>query len=188
MKTGTKSLLFGAHQFLIHPTCAAIAWRRMYGRWPRPWEAICILVHDWGYWGCPEMDGLRGEEHPRFGAELAARILHSRSTEAYGLCSGHSRHYAKKHGIPVSRLMAADKLAAVLPPWWVYVPLARLTGEIREYRDEAARYYRETGKGCSPDATDREWYSWLQGYMRSVAVQPIDEMGKVRAAMREASR
>lgn len=187
---GTKSLLFGAHQFLLHPLYVTVAWRRLYGRWPRWWEAICILVHDWGYWGCPEMDGPQGEQHPKRGAEIAQRVVYflgyddERACEAYWLAAGHSRHYARLVRIGPSALMAADKLGAVLPPWWIYVPMARATGEIREYRDEAARYYLETGKGCPPDATDREWYRWLQGYMRSVAVKPHDEMGAVRAARR----
>lgn len=48
MKIGTKSLLFGAHQFLIHPFWIAVAWNRLYGfpKDPRLW--IAFIVHDWG--------------------------------------------------------------------------------------------------------------------------------------------
>lgn len=33
MKVGTKSVLFGAHCFFIHPVFVAIAWIKLFG-WP----------------------------------------------------------------------------------------------------------------------------------------------------------
>jgi hypothetical protein len=50
MKIGTRSLLFGAHQFLLHPLCVAIAWTMLYGfpTDPRLWMAF--LIHDAGYY------------------------------------------------------------------------------------------------------------------------------------------
>lgn len=65
MNTGTKSLLVGAHQFLWHPVCVALAWRKLYGSLPsdpRVW--LVFALHDWGYWGCPNMDGTKGKMHP----------------------------------------------------------------------------------------------------------------------------
>ena len=49
MRLGTKSLLFGAHCFFVHPFCVLLAWIKMYGFPfdPRIW--IAILVHDSGY-------------------------------------------------------------------------------------------------------------------------------------------
>jgi len=72
MKTGTKSLLYGAHCFLLHPVFVAIAWIKLYGfPWdPRIW--IAFFVHDLGYWGKQNMDGPEGKIHP----ELGARIMH----------------------------------------------------------------------------------------------------------------
>jgi hypothetical protein len=72
MKIGTKSILFGAHQFLLHPVFVAWAWIKLYGfPWdPRVW--IAFFVHDLGYWGKPNMDGVEGETH----VELGARIMH----------------------------------------------------------------------------------------------------------------
>jgi len=72
MKIGTKSILFGAHQFLLHPVFVAWAWIQLYGfPWdPRVW--IAFFVHDLGYWGKPNMDGPEGETH----VELGARIMH----------------------------------------------------------------------------------------------------------------
>jgi hypothetical protein len=72
MKVGTKSVLYGAHCFLIHPIFVAAAWIKLYGfPWdPRLW--IAFFVHDLGYWGKPNMDGSEGETHP----ELGAKIMH----------------------------------------------------------------------------------------------------------------
>lgn len=72
MKVGTKSVLYGAHCFLIHPFFVAAAWIKLYGfPWdPRIW--ITFFVHDLGYWAKPNMDGPEGETHP----ELGAAIMH----------------------------------------------------------------------------------------------------------------
>lgn len=70
MKVGTKSVLFGAHCFLIHPIFVAVAWIKLYGfPWdPRLW--IAFFVHDIGYWGKPNMDGPEGETHVELGANI----------------------------------------------------------------------------------------------------------------------
>lgn len=72
MKIGTKSVLYGAHCFLLHPWFVAAAWVKLYG-WPwdpRIW--LAFFVHDLGYWGKPNMDGPEGETH----VELGAQIMH----------------------------------------------------------------------------------------------------------------
>ena len=72
MKTGTKSVLFGAHCFFLHPWFVAWAWIKLYG-FPldlRIW--IAFFVHDLGYLGKPNMDGPEGEAH----VELGAKIMH----------------------------------------------------------------------------------------------------------------
>ena len=67
MKVGTKSVLFGAHQFLIHPPFVALAWWKLYGFPfdPRLW--VAFYVHDIGYLGKPNMDGSEGESHVELG-------------------------------------------------------------------------------------------------------------------------
>jgi hypothetical protein len=72
MKVGTKSVLFGAHCFFLHPIFVAIAWIKLYGFPfdPRIW--IAFFVHDLGYWGKPNMDGPEGETH----VELGGKIMH----------------------------------------------------------------------------------------------------------------
>jgi hypothetical protein len=130
MNIGTKSILFGAHQFLIHPIFVFVAWWKLYGfpADPRLW--VAFFVHDLGYWGKPNMDGREGEKHVEFGAGLMCRLFGSEWGE---FCLYHSRYYAKRDNRPFSRLCVADKLVIILEPWWLYLPRVWLSGEIWEY-------------------------------------------------------
>ena len=132
MNVGTKSILFGVHQFLIHPIFVTRAWWILYRRWPALYEWAAIITHDLGYWGSPNMDGPEGENHPArmaawwyqfgaFGEKVATEIL------------GHSRFHAANNRLPLSKLFQPDKLAAALYPKWLYLLLGNLTGEIKEY-------------------------------------------------------
>ena len=60
MTVGTKSVLFGAHCFLIHGFFVARGWWTLWGfPWdPRLWTAF--FVHDLGYLGCREYGRKRG--------------------------------------------------------------------------------------------------------------------------------
>ncbi len=80
MTVGTKSVLFGVHQFIWHPATVVLAWRRLYGRWPGLYEFIAIACHDLGYIGCTDMDGPSGRRHPVRGAVIAAGIVRVIST------------------------------------------------------------------------------------------------------------
>ncbi len=92
MKVGTKSVLFGAHQFILRPLFVAAAWWKLYGfPWdPRLW--VAFFVHDLGYWGKPNMDGPEGERHVEFGARVM-RFLFDWYTrchhERFSRCSFH---------------------------------------------------------------------------------------------------
>lgn len=131
MKRGTKSLLFGCHQFILHPLTVVLAWHHLYHRWPTWRELVCIIVHDWGYWGCEHMDQGEGAVHPYRGANVVYRLF---GLEYFYLCLYHSRHMTKELGNkPVSALYYADKLSFVYTPWWLYVCIGVLTGEIFEY-------------------------------------------------------
>lgn len=70
MEIGTKSILFGAHQFILHPIFVFIAWWKLYGF---PWDLrlwVAFIVHDWGYWGKLNMDGKEGEKYVELGAKI----------------------------------------------------------------------------------------------------------------------
>jgi hypothetical protein len=180
MRIGTKSVLYGAHTFWIHPWFVAWAWTLLYGfPWdPRLW--VAFWVHDLGYFGKPNMDGEEGEQHPEFGA----RVMHALfdwgvetvlvpetfmitsvqrrwSREWYNFTRYHSRFLAKRDGMPYSRLCVADKLAISLTPAWLYLPLVRLTGEIHEYRKMAdVSRYSTTQK----QESEAKWYAAVREY------------------------
>lgn len=137
MKIGTRSLLFGYHQFLLHPLLVAWSWWRLYGfPWdPRLW--VAFLVHDWGYWGKPNMDGGEGEEHPWRGAYIMGWLFDPGFMDEPGdwfyLTLLHSRFYARRMGMPPSRLCWADKRVIAVTPAWLQVALMWPTGELKEY-------------------------------------------------------
>jgi hypothetical protein len=84
----------------------------------------------------------------------------------------HSRYFAKSLGLQPSRLCVADKLAIALTPAWLYLPMVRATGEIREYMAHAK--HRIVGNINITDeekqrvvsASEREWYAGVQSYCR----------------------
>lgn len=187
MRVGTKSVLFGAHQFLIHPLFVAWAWWRLYGfpRDPRLWVAFC--VHDLGYFGKRDMDGEEGETHIWLGAKMLGSLFDAEwpwnpvkctlgrvcdliwgtspyAASWYCFSFYHSRFQAKKYGANVSQLGIADKFSIVLTPAWLYLPLVRLTGEWREYVAQA-----RNGKYTSMNLDDRNglqsWYLSVQVYL-----------------------
>lgn len=164
MTIGTKSLLFGAHCFFIHPIFVALAWFKLY--WfpldPRLW--IAFIIHDWGYWGCPEIDGERGEQHPCWAALFAYRwfpgvppggVPYGGSAKYAWYCfmAYHSRFLAKQCGTQPSMLCYADKLAFMIEPWWLYLPRTWATGELPYYMADAVPRY-----GMNDKLTARAWH------------------------------
>ena len=138
MQLGTKSLLFGVHQILYHPFSVYLAWLELYG-FPNLKETICIFIHDWGYFGKENMDGPEGETHPEWAAKWAHKYLDNGDSRYHDLCLYHSRTTAAKHNVEPSKLCWADKLSCKYDPWWFYIARGMLTGEIEEYRTNAAR-------------------------------------------------
>jgi hypothetical protein len=162
MKIGTRSVLFGAHCFFLHPFFVAWGWYRLYGLRrvrvgqvrrrcniggititvledsttalydPRLW--LAFFLHDIGYMHCPNMDGVEGKQHPYRGAKLMADAF---GFEWYGFMVYHSRSIAREHRVAPSPLCAADKLAYPLTPRWLYLAQVNLTGEIDEYMANA---------------------------------------------------
>lgn len=172
MRTGTKSLLFGVHAFWLHPLFVALAWWKLYGfsrvrlsmftgaehttsLWD--WKLwLAFLVHDWGYWGCEKMDDTKGEEHPLVGARIVERVTGGGFAWWYFI-AGHSRFLAKRFAGPVSALCYADKLSFCVTPWWVYLPMANASGEVREYMDAALNATKYQGEG-KVLTSQRDWH------------------------------
>lgn len=168
MQVGTKSVLFGVHQFLLHPIFVAVAWWIIYREVPRLHEWAAIITHDLGYWGAPDMDGPAGEAHPErmatrwrrfgeFGERVAIEIL------------GHSRSHARKHNLPLSRLCRPDKLSTALYPRWLYLLLANLSGEIHEYMAlcKGDGKYTDTPKVAK---TQMQWLIETQAHMALIGL------------------
>ena len=161
MKLGTKTVLFGTHSPLIHTWMVALAWRRLYGfPWdPRLW--VAFVVHDLGYWGKPNLDGPEGTTHPQLGARIMWRLF---GPDWYDFCLLHSRHYARMLDRPTSPLCRADKLALAVTPRWLYLGLARLSGEVWEYLETA----KEAGFS---DATVESWYPRIVAHFERIAAE-----------------
>ncbi len=170
MKTGSKSLLIGVHQFIWHPITVWLAWRNLYGRRPTWREAVCIVIHDWGYWGCPNMDGFEGERHPYFAAQIAGRLF---GPNFHDLVLFHSRHLCAKLGAKPSKLCWADKISMIYDPTPWYLFRARLSGELKEYRRNAHN------AGFIPaGAPDREWHEKLVEKLRTMSTEKAAEFAR----------
>jgi hypothetical protein len=157
MKTGTKSILFGVHQFLWHPFTVALAWRHLYGAWPSWRECVCILIHDIGYFGSPTMDGYSGASHPggkmhpMLGAKIARRLFGQRY---FNLTAYHSRWLANLCREQPSRLCWADKYSIRYEPTWFYLLRGRLSGEVYEFIANAPESMRRSGLDV--------WFEWYR--------------------------
>ena len=114
MTEGTKSYLFGAHQFLIHPLIVIVAWKKHHGRMPRLWELVCIFLHDIGHIGKQYLSDVEEKrKHWILGARIGQKLF---GYPAYALIAGHST----ASGLPRSKLFWADKFSWVIcPMWWI---------------------------------------------------------------------
>lgn len=187
MTVGTKSVLYGAHCFFLHPWFVAWAWFKLYGFPfdPRLW--VAFFVHDIGYIGKPNMDGPEGERHPVVGALLMRNLFDWTMTDRITGTTGdvvdgvvefgrwgmftllHSRYFSKRLGTTPSRLCVADKLATSLTPAWLYLPMVRATGEIDEYRAHAIYRTRDNARLSAAErdqllGDERSWFAGVQGY------------------------
>lgn len=160
MKIGTKSVLYGAHCFFLHPFFLAFAWWKLYGFPfdPRLW--VAFFVHDLGYIGKPNMDGPEGELHPYWGAFVMSALF---GKKWFHFTLYHSRFLSKKEGARFSKLCVADKLAIVLTPSWLYLPMVNWTGEIKEYMKDA----EINSNGDIPVQSDQlKWHKSVQEYVK----------------------
>lgn len=186
MRIGTKSLLFGAHAFWWHPIFVALAWYKLYG-WHRvtyrtqfgptvitnlrDWRLwAAFIVHDWGYWGSPDMDGKHGERHPLRGG-MIMDYLTNWHHGWYKFMIAHSRALAHKYRLPPSPLAAADKLSLALEPWQFYLLRTRLTGEIREYQSTPRHGEGYIGVEIGDRAweQDKQWWLNVRAHLKQWA-------------------
>lgn len=188
LSIGTKSVLFGVHCWFLHPWFVAWAWWKLYGFPVDPRLWVAFFVHDLGYIGLPNMDGPEGERHVEWGARVMTHLFDGKPSRDFEfvilnaggqrcaigpwgqLCLFHSRFYARRYGFPFSRLCVADKLSFCLTPSWLYLPMARWSGEIYEYM-ELAKARTEAGEPkyasikLSTDSQHRWWLD-VNEYLR----------------------
>lgn len=166
MTVGTKSLLFGVHQFILHPILLAMAWTRLYGFPCHPILWACFFLHDVGYFGKTDMDGeTEGQTHPEFGARLIRKCF---GKEWGDFCLYHSRFYCRTNNQRHSKLCVADKLAFCMYPPKFYVLLARLSGELKLYRNFSEDVCELENV---QNMTDLEWYHGLKRYTLRVTIE-----------------
>lgn len=190
MRIGTKSVLFGIHQFLLHPTLLAIAWWKLNGfrsvHIGQRWEWYTITLRDGArlrrqravdvyasllsprLWlaffvhdlGYIGKPNMDGEEGERH-PFVGAAIMRFICGEPWGLFTlYHSRFLAKKHGEQPSALCIADKLLITLYPQWLYLWLANLTGEIEEYMAQSDRNNATGSKYAHMHPTITDQQQW----------------------------
>jgi hypothetical protein len=177
MTIGTKSLLFGCHQFLWHPLTVALAYRRLFRRWPDAVGWLCILVHDWGYWGKTDIDGESGKKHPLLGAKIVNRVVYRMrrwfcreprivsvlvASESAERCLLHSGSLARAINTSPSDICWADKFSLFYDPEWFYLLRTWASGELSEFVGHAV----EAG-GVYRYASGWEWLSWFKRHLLS---------------------
>jgi hypothetical protein len=128
MRTAVRSYLVGMHNPIIHSATVLVAWIKIYKGLPSIKESICIFVHDIGYLKQTAIDG-DDNNHPELGAKMC-RLF---GPEYFNLCIAHSRDYAKKLKLPLSKLGYADKGSVLIYPNWIFKRLIYLGGEAQEY-------------------------------------------------------
>ena len=144
MKVGTRSFLFGAHCFFIHPVFVLIAWTKLYGFPLNPKIWLAIFLHDIGYIGKPNMDGIEGKYHPMLGAKIMGWLF---GYKWHIFMLAHSRSCCECFLLQPSKLCFADKLSICYEPSWFYLLRAKASGEIKEYRQ----------RSLLSKASKREW-------------------------------
>lgn len=176
MIIGRRSLLFGCHQFVLHPLFTAAGWIKLYGRPGDMFLWLAFIIHDWGYWGMRVIDG-DDDDHPRIMVRKINRLmslvgyyrmplwLFDRFLLLRKEIFLHSRSFSKTVGRDPSRLCWADKLGTAMMPSWLWAALALASGEGFVYLDNA-RYEMYSEK--KEPHTFMGLYSFHQKYKKFI--------------------
>lgn len=113
MTQGTISILIGCHS-PIHSIMIVVAWCKLYKRFPKFWELVCIFLHDIGHYGLNYLDDFEQKKrHWVLGANIANKLF---GKKGYDLLAGHCSH----SGHTISALYKADKYSWHLAPcFWL---------------------------------------------------------------------
>jgi hypothetical protein len=77
----------------------------------------------------------------------------------------HSRFVARYDGVEVSPLCYADKLSLCLTPAWLWLIMARASGEIREYMAKSVEGEKYAGMASPAREGERAWLVALRGFL-----------------------
>jgi hypothetical protein len=153
---GTISVLCGSHS-VVHSVLVMRAWRRLYGKWPKPWECVCILLHDVGHIGKNYLDDVEQKnQHWILGATMAKWLF---GEKGYLLTAGH----CKPSGVPESELYKADKYSwYIAPTWWLWLnTVAEPSLRMGYTRMEAIRVFRAQVKQSVESGVFAETHSFF---------------------------
>lgn len=128
MRTAQRSYLIGMHNPLVHSIAVLMAWIKIYRQLPILKEGLCIVFHNIGYLSQTSIDGM-DNHHPEFGARMCGLM----GRDFFNLCIAHSRDYAMRFNLPLSKLGCADKGSVLMYPDWLFKRLIMLGGEAQEY-------------------------------------------------------
>ena len=161
MKQGTVSVLIGCHS-PMHSLIVLVAWVKLYHGWPKPWQIVCIFLHNIGHWGKDYLDDYEQKKrHGELGATIAKRLFGQRG---YDFIAGHNPY----NGAARSLLYNPDKYSWVIAPvWWMitntwFEPKLKRKGSTRRESaimfKEAMRDNWETGlKELGHEIYLRQW-------------------------------
>lgn len=114
------------------------------------------------------MDDAAGELHPVFGAALIGKLRffffgnHKQANDLAMLVAFHSRYLSARYNREPSKLCWPDKLSLQFDPMWFYLIRARLSGELKEYRLNAAHALPLT-------ESNKSWFKWIRAKCALVA-------------------
>lgn len=112
MTSGTKSFLFGCHQFILHPLFVTIAWKKYYKKFPNWREFICILIHDIGVFGINYLNEGEKDGHWIRGAQLSYKLF---GWWGFYLVAGHTDEGVKEKSYR-SSMFIPDKISFLYAP------------------------------------------------------------------------
>ncbi len=115
LSEGTISIVFGCHS-LFHSFLVLISWIKLYQRFPKWKELVCIFIHDIGHIGKDYLsDYEQKKEHWKLGAKIALFLF---GDKGFNLVAGHDA----SSGYERSKLYKADKYSFyIMPFWWPYI-------------------------------------------------------------------
>lgn len=130
---GTKSLICGCHD-ILHPIWVLWSWKKIYKKWPKCWEVVCIFLHDIGHIGLNYLSDVRQKDvHWVLGAQICRMLF---GQKGFDFVAGH----VLKSEFPKSRLFEPDKYSwTVAPLWWMRKNnwVENLPGSAEEFKSRA---------------------------------------------------